>query len=121
MILIEFASGKMWGNSVSPADISESSLSILGNSARGALTVTSAIPFEREILVFSRALTGSRDFSSSNVSENLLIATTRVLIVGFRPVSCWMCGCIISSTEWKFVIFILMYLLIGYFIVRFWF
>src|SRR3989442_3887797 len=107
MIVIEFASGKMWGNYVSPADISESSLRILGNSARGALTVTSAIPFERDILVFSRALTGSRDFSSSNVSENLLIATTRVLIVGFRPVSCWTCGWISSATEWKFVSFIL--------------
>src|SRR5436853_6137975 len=58
----------------------------------GALIVTSTMPLEREILASLRTFDGSGLLALDSVSENLLIATTRVLMLASFPDSCWTWG-----------------------------
>src|SRR5438876_1273425 len=77
---------------------------------RGVLIVTSTMPLEREILASLRTLAASGLLSLARVSENLLIATTMVLMLGSFPLSCWTWGWMNSAREWKFMSFILRHL-----------
>src|SRR5438445_8196982 len=97
MSLIEFERGKMWGNSESSLAASDSSLTMAENWVFGALVVTSTMPLEREILAALRTFDESGLLLLVRVLENLLIATTRVLIVASFPVSCWTWGWINSA------------------------
>src|SRR3989442_14622801 len=96
----------MWGNSENSAAVSDSSLIMVENWFLGALIVTSTMPLEREILSSLRTLDASGLLSWDRVSENLLIATTKVLMVASLPLSCLTCGCMSSAREWKFMSFI---------------
>ena len=79
--LIDVAKGKMCGNSDNSAPISLTSRTIFENSALGALIVKSTIPLVSEILALPRTFPMSGFFIESSVSENLLIATTSVLML----------------------------------------
>ena len=78
----------MWGNSESSPAVSDNSLTIAENWFLGALIVTSTMPLEREILASLRTLEASGLLPLDSVSENLLIATTRVLMLASFPLSC---------------------------------
>src|SRR5207302_3278578 len=104
--LIEFERGKMWGNSESSPAASDNSLTMAENWFLGALIVTSTIPLEREILASLRTFDGSGLLALDSVSENLLMATTRVLMLVSFPLSCWTWGWMNSAREWKFMSFI---------------
>src|SRR5437667_12101767 len=110
MSLIEFERGKMWGNSESSPDASDNSLTIAENWVFGALIVTSTMPLEREILASFRTFDASGLLLLVRVSENLLMATTRVLMLASFPLSCWTWGWMNSAREWKFMSFILRHL-----------
>jgi len=69
--------------------------------------VTSTMPLESEILASFRTLDVSGVLSLARVSENLLIATTSVLMLASFPLSCWTWGWMNSAREWKFMSFIL--------------
>src|SRR2546426_7608594 len=96
----------MWGNSESSPAASDSSLTMAENWFLGALIVTSTMPLEREILASLRTLDASEFSLLVSVSENLLIATTRVLMLVSFPDSCWTWGWMNSAREWKFMSFI---------------
>src|SRR6266478_6057248 len=102
MSLIEFERGKTCGNSESSLQTSDSSLIMAENCVLGALIVTSTIPLEREILASLRTLEASGLLSLDKVSENLLIATTKVLMVASFPLSCLTCGCMGSARQREF-------------------
>src|SRR6266849_2896751 len=106
MSLIEFERGKTCGNSERLLQTSDSSLIMVENWVFGALIVTSTMPLESEILASLRILEASGLWSFDKVSENLLIATTSVLIVASLPLSCLTCGFMNSASEWKFMSFI---------------
>src|SRR5213594_1952661 len=106
MSLIEFKRGKIWGNSDSSAAASDSSLTMAENWFLDAFIVTSTIPLEREILASLRTLDASGVLLLDRVSENLLIATTRVLMLASLPLNCWTWGWMNSAREWKFMSFI---------------
>src|SRR6266702_2136463 len=106
MSLIEFERGKMWGNSERSLQTSDNSLIMVENWVLGALIVTSTMPLEREILASLRTLDASGLLLLDSVSENLLIATTRVLMLASFPLSCWTWGWMNSAREWKFMSFI---------------
>ena len=72
----------------------------------GALIVASTMPLDKEILASLRTLDASGLLLLERVSENLLIATTRVLMLVSFPLSCWTWGWINSAREWKFMSFI---------------
>src|SRR2546422_6600230 len=93
----------MWGNSENSAAVSDSSLTMAENWFLGALIVTSTMPLEREILASLRTLDASGLLLLDSVSENLLIATTRVLMLASFPLSCWTWGWMNSAREWKFM------------------
>src|SRR3989441_6376295 len=96
----------MWGNSENSAAVSDSSLTMAENWVFGALIVTSTMPLEREILASLRTIDASGLLSFDRVSENLLIATTKVLMVASLPLNCLTCGWMSSAREWKFISFI---------------
>src|SRR6266536_875879 len=96
----------MWGNSESSPAASDNSLTMAENWFLGALIVTSTMPLEREILASLRTLDASGLLSLDRVSENLLIATTSVLVVASLPLICLTCGWMSSAREWKFMSFI---------------
>src|SRR6266702_2003072 len=104
--LIELESGKRCGNSERSLQTSDYSLIMVENLVLGVLIVTSTMPLEREILASLRTLDASGLLSLDRVSENLLIATTSVLIVASFPLSCLTCGWMSSAREWKFMSFI---------------
>src|SRR5260370_38321130 len=106
MSLIEFERGNMWGNSESSLAASNNSLTMAENCVLGALIVTSTIPLEREILASLRTFDGSGSLLLDRVSENLLIATTRVLMLASFPLSCWTWGWMNSAMQWKVISFI---------------
>src|SRR3989441_12246037 len=106
MSLIEFERGKMCGNSERSFQTSDNSLIMVENWVFGALIVTSSMPLEREILASLRTLDASGLLLLDSVSENLLIATTRVLMLASFPLSCWTWGWMNSAREWKFMSFI---------------
>src|SRR5439155_24157582 len=83
--LIEFERGKMWGNSESSLAAFDSSLTIAENWVFGALIVTSTMPLDREILASLRTLDASWLLLLDSVSEILLMATTRVLMLASFP------------------------------------
>src|SRR5437660_4386275 len=89
MSLIEFERGKMWGNSESSPAASDNSLTMTENWVFGALIVTSTMPLEREILASLRTFDASGLLLLVRVSENLLIATTSVLMLASLPDSRW--------------------------------
>src|SRR5438552_16242151 len=96
----------MWGNSESSLAAVDSSLTMAENCVLGTLIVTSTIPLEREILASLRTLDGSGFLVLDSVSENLLMATTRVLMLASFPDSCWTWGCMNPVRERKFMSFI---------------
>ena len=96
----------MWGNSESSLAAFDSSLTIAENWVFGALIVTSTMPLDREILASLRTLDASGLLLLDSVSENLLMATTRVLMLASFPDSCWIWGWMNSAREWKFMSFI---------------
>src|SRR5439155_10720066 len=104
--LMEFERGKMCGNSESSLAAFDSSLTMAENWFLGALIVTSTMPLEREILASLRTLDGSGLLLLDRVSENLLMATTRVLMLASFPLICWTWGWMNSAREWKFMSFI---------------
>src|SRR5437660_12722247 len=106
MSLIEFERGKTCGKSERSLQTSDNSLIMAENCVLGALMVTSTMPLEREILASLRTLEASGFLSLDCVSENLLIATTSVLMVASFPLSCLTCGWMSSAREWKFMSFI---------------
>src|SRR5882762_3800931 len=99
MSLIEFERGNMWGNSESSLAASDNSLIMAENCVFGALIVTSTMPLEREILASLRTLEASELLSLDRVSENLLIATTSVLMVASFPLSCLTWGWMSCARE----------------------
>src|SRR5438132_740327 len=78
----------MWGNSESSLAAVDSSLTMAENCVLGTLIVTSTIPLEREILASLRTFDGSGLLALDRVSENLLIATTRVLMLDIYGAIC---------------------------------
>src|SRR5467141_1211466 len=106
MSLMELERGKTCGNSERSLQTSDNSLIMAENCVLGALIVTSTMPLEREILASLRTLEASGVLSLDRVSENLFIATTRVLIVASFPLSCLTCGWMSCASEWKFMSFI---------------
>src|SRR5437660_12864988 len=96
----------MWGNSESSPAASDNSLTVAENCVLGTLIVTSTIPLEREILASLRTFDGSGLLALDRVSENLLMATTRVLMLVSFPLSCLTWGWVNSSREWKLMSFI---------------
>src|SRR5437016_7052618 len=96
----------MWGNSEGSLAAFDSSLTIAENCVLVTLIVTSTIPLEREILASLRTFDGSGLLVLDSVSENLLIAATRVLMLVSFPDSCWIWGWMNSAREWKFMSFI---------------
>src|SRR2546426_3368434 len=106
MSLIEFERGKLWGNSESSLAAFDNSLTIAENCVLGALIVTSTIPLEREILASLRTFDGSGLLLLDRVSENLLIATTRVLMLASFPLNRWTWRWMNCAREWKFMSFI---------------
>src|SRR2546421_12181103 len=113
MSLIEFERGKTCGNSESSLQTSDNSLIMAENCVLGALTVTSTIPLERKILASLSTLEASELLSLDRVSENLLIATTNVLMVASFPLSCLTWGWMSCATEWKFMTFLLRHWQLG--------
>src|SRR5438309_11844131 len=97
MSLIEFERGKMWGNSENSAAVSDNSLTMAENWVFGALIVTSTMPLESEILASLRTLDASGLLLLDSVSENLLMATTRVLMLASLPLNCWTWGWMTSA------------------------
>src|SRR5207244_13597747 len=93
----------MWGNSESSPAASDNSLTMAENWFLGALIVTSTMPLESEILASLRTLDASGLLLLDSVSENLLIATTRVLMLASLPLNCWTWGWMNSAREWKFM------------------
>src|SRR5437016_10702564 len=91
----------MWGNSESSPAACDNSLTMADNWFLGALIVTSTMPLEREILASLRTIDASGLLLLDGVSENLLIATTRVLMLVSFPDSCWSWGWMNSAREWK--------------------
>src|SRR5437879_8894330 len=96
----------MWGNSESSLAAFDSSLTMAENCVLGALIVTSTMPLEREILASLRTLDASELLLLDRVSENLLIATTRVLMLASFPLSCCTWGWMNSVREWRSMGFI---------------
>src|SRR5437667_6722594 len=96
----------MWGNSESSPAASDSSLTMAENWVLGALIVTSTMPLEREILASLRTINAYGLLLLDSVSENLLIATTRVLMLASFPYSCWIWGWMNSAWEWQFMSFV---------------
>ncbi len=86
--LIEFERGKMCGNSESSPATSDNSLTIVENWFLGTRMVTSTIPLDSEILASLRRRDASGLLSLDRVSENLLIATTSVLMLASFPLNC---------------------------------
>src|SRR3989442_3659537 len=105
MSLIEFARGKMCGNSERSLQTSDNSLIMVENWVLGALIVTSTMPLEREILASLRTLDASGLLSFDSVSENLWIATTQVLMVASLPLNCLTCSWMSSTRDWRFITF----------------
>src|SRR5436853_5849601 len=99
----------MWGNSESSPAASDNSLTKAENWFLGALIVTSTMPLEREILASLRTIDASGLLLLDRVSENLLIATTRVLMVVSFPDSCWTWGWMNSAWDTRFMSFIFMH------------
>src|SRR3989442_8194999 len=96
----------MWGNSENSAAVSDSSLTMAENWFLGALIVTSTMPLDREILAALRTLDASGLLLLDSVSEKLLMATTRALMLASLPLSCWTWCWMNSAREWKFMSFI---------------
>src|SRR5205807_9705658 len=105
MSLIEFERGKMWGNSERSLQTSDNSLLMVENWVLGALIVTSTMPLEREILASLRTLDASGRLTLDRASENLLIATTTVLIVASFPLTCLTRCWMSCARQWKFMSF----------------
>src|SRR5207247_4526519 len=93
MSLIEFERGKMWGNSENSAAVSDNSLTMAENWVFGVLIVTSTMPLEREILASLRTFDASGLLVLDRVYVNLLIGTTRLLMLTFFSFFClsWLC------------------------------
>src|SRR2546425_1744545 len=96
----------MWGNSESSLAAFDNSLTMVEHCVFGALIVTSTMPLEREILASLRAFDGSGLLLLDSVSEHLLIATTRVLMLASFPLRCWTWGWMNSARVWQFMSFI---------------
>src|SRR5207237_8173790 len=97
----------MCGNSESSPAMSDNSLTIVENWFLGTRMVTSTMPLESEILASQRTRDESRLLSFDRVSENLLIATTRLLMLVYFPLDWWTWGCVDSAREWKLMSLIL--------------
>src|SRR5437667_8507394 len=96
----------MWGTTGNSAGVSDNSLTMAEKWDVDALIVTPTMPLEREILASLRTFDASGLLLLDRVSENLLIATTRVLMLASLPLNCWTWGWMNSAREWKFMSFI---------------
>src|SRR2546421_8961252 len=101
MSLIEFERGKMWGNSESSPAASDNSLTMAENWVFGALIVTSTMPLARLILASLRTIDASGLLLLDSVSETLLMATTRALMLASLPLNSWIWRWMNSARERK--------------------